>query len=143
MMSVDRRLGQRDALSIDPVTAKLASVLGTTVSRVDLLSGLAFAAVLEGVACLLWSLALKLRVTMVVTPSVVDATAPSHDAATHGHGVFDTPITPVETEVTRLARDVADGNVRATVSDIRRHLGCSQAKVTALRRQLAEHVTTP
>jgi hypothetical protein len=39
--------------------------------------------------------------------------------------------------VTRLIQDVAAGRVRPTVADIRRHLGCSQAKATRLRRQLA------
>ncbi|WP_429266594.1 hypothetical protein [Paraburkholderia sp. EB58] len=139
----DRRVGQRDALTVDPVTAKLAVVLGTTVSRVDLLSALAFAAVLEGVACLLWSLALRPPQPVVVTSAVIDTTTASHASVASGHSVVDTPVTPAETEVTRLARAIADGGVRATVSDIRRHLGCSQAKATALRRQLAEQASTP
>lgn len=57
--ATDRVTAQRDALLVDPVTARLAALLGTTTARVDLLTGLAFAAVLEGVACLLWSVALR------------------------------------------------------------------------------------
>ncbi|MFM0335030.1 hypothetical protein [Paraburkholderia fungorum] len=139
----DRRIEQRDALTADPVTAKLAVILGTTVSGVDVLSGLALAVVLEGVACLLWSLTLRPPQSVVVTPSVIDATSPGHDPVTPGRGVVDMPVTLAETEVMTLAREVAAGTVRATVSDIRRHLGCSQAKATTLRRQLAEQASTP
>jgi hypothetical protein len=44
----------------------------------------------------------------------------------------------VTDEVAQLARDIAAGRVRATVVDIRRHLGCSQARAVALRRLLVE-----
>jgi hypothetical protein len=55
----DRVTQQRDALLADPVASRLAALLGVTEERIDLLSGLAFAAVLEMVACLLWTLALR------------------------------------------------------------------------------------
>lgn len=55
----DRTKSQRDASLADPVTSRLAALLGTTTARVDLLSGMTFAAVLEGVACLLWTVALR------------------------------------------------------------------------------------
>jgi hypothetical protein len=139
----DRRIEQRDALTADPVTAKLAVVVGTTISRVDLLSGLAFAAVLEGVACLLWSLALRPPESTVAVPPVSGTTGSGHACVTPGHGFVTAPVTPADTEIARLARDVAAGKVRATVSDIRCHLGCSQAKAIALRRQLAEQASTP
>jgi hypothetical protein len=133
---------RRVALAVDPVTGRLAALLGTTVSRVDLLTGLAFAAVLEGVACLLWSVALRSRQTVVATSSVVDPAASGHKPVMSSHGIDDALVPLVETEVMRLAHDVAAGHVRATVSDIRRHLGCSQAKAIKLRRQLVEHTTT-
>ncbi|MCP3706805.1 hypothetical protein M3I54_07360 [Paraburkholderia sp. CNPSo 3274] len=63
----DRVTTQRDALLADPVTSRLAALLGTTTARVDLLSGLAFAAVLEGVACLLWTVALRQSPSVSVT----------------------------------------------------------------------------
>ncbi|SAL15508.1 hypothetical protein AWB69_00735 [Caballeronia udeis] len=138
----DRGAQRRDALMVDPVTGRLAALLGTTVSRVDLLSGLTFAAVLEGVACLLWSVELEPRQTTVTTPSVIAPVASGHEPITRSHGTVNAPVSPADTEVMRLARDVAAGSVRATVSDIRRHLGCSQAKATALRRQLSEHTAT-
>ena len=194
----DRVTAQRDALLADPVTARLAALLGTTVARVDLLSGLLFAAVLEGVACLMWTVALRssplpapaavitetapstvspfATVTDTTLPTVtldakvtamtgsrVTAVTPGHHDGTvshenvtpsHGrpagiHAPRDDPITPsraigsIDDDVTRLARDVTAGHVRPTVADIRRHLGCSQARAAALRRQLAERHVTP
>ena len=137
-------LGQkrRDALTLDPVTGRLAALLGTTVSRVDLLTGLAFAAVLESVACLLWSVALKPRQAAVATPPVADPAASGREPVMSSHGIDDVSVPPAETEVIRLARDVAAGNVRATVADIRRHLSCSQARAAVLRRQLGELSTS-
>lgn len=58
-VTVDRVTARRDALLADPVTSRLAALLDTTTARVDLLTGLIFAAVLEGVACLLWTVALR------------------------------------------------------------------------------------
>ncbi|WP_423380290.1 hypothetical protein [Burkholderia sp. LMG 32019] len=206
-VTADRVTAQRDALLADPVTARLAALLGTTTARVDLLTGLAFAAVLEGVACMLWSVALRSPLpkplpvvtgvassAVTVTPAVTEPTVttvtdtpnvtepavttvtdavgmtqpvvmpvtashedetvsrnsvtPSHDRTTTGHAPRDDPTTPLPTvdpiddHLSRLVQDVAAGLVRPTVADIRRHLGCSQARAAELRRQLAEHTST-
>jgi hypothetical protein len=156
----DRVTAQRDALRADPVTSRLATVLGTTTARVDLLSGLAFAAVLEGVACLLWTVVLRsshstepvVDVTRMTQPAAAAVTAVTsvHTSSTVGSqavtGSPETPDDPVpplsvtdaaEDDVSRLLREIDAGRVRATVVDIRRHLGCSQARAVALRRQLA------
>ncbi|MCX4146908.1 MULTISPECIES: hypothetical protein [Paraburkholderia] len=168
---------KRDALRADPVTPRLAALLGTTTARVDLLSGLAFAAVLEGVACLLWTVALRssplpAQATVVTPPAVaplpepvvdvprvtqpaVTAVTPDHalptvscETVSNSHEAPDDPLSPLpvadaaDVDVTQLARDIAAGRVRATVADIRRHLGCSQARAVALRRQLAERNVT-
>ena len=158
----DRTTVQRDALRADPVTSRLAALLGTTTARVDLLSGLAFATVLEGVACLLWTVALRsspipapVAAVTRISPSAVTAISSSHaaktvsrDVVTGRHSTPDNPVPPLpvndatDDQVTQLARDIAAGRVRPTVSDIRRHLGCAQAKAVALRRQLAERTVT-
>ncbi|PRH40736.1 hypothetical protein C6T65_19350 [Burkholderia vietnamiensis] len=187
--ATDRVTMQRDALLVDPVTARLAALLDTTTGRVDLLTGLGFAAVLEGVACLLWSVALRsplpvvtsdaaqaVTMTRAVTEPVVAAVTdaadmtpaavvpvtashadetvshnsatPSHGRTTGSHAPRDDPIAPlpvaaaIDDHLSRLARDVAAGLVRPTVADIRRHLGCSQARAAELRRQLADHDVT-
>lgn len=169
----DRVIAQRDALLADPVTSRLAALLGTTAARVEILSGLAFAAVLEGVACLLWTVALRpspitsavpnatlaavtpvAAVTTSMEPAVTDVTADkaakvvvrrttlnSHKTPTPPiDSLPDTAVT--EDDLTQLAQDVAAGQVRATVADIRRHLGCSQAKAATLRRQLTASKST-
>ncbi|WP_375335602.1 hypothetical protein [Burkholderia pseudomallei] len=165
----DRITARRDALLADPVTSRMAALLGVTTASVDLASGLMFAAVLEGVACLLWTVALRppplpAQVPLVTSPEVmptVSVTAATSHVATsvavghvgepvtpemaaRGHALSDDSITslpdrtPPGNEVTQLARAIAAGHVRPTVADIRRHLGCSQARAAALRRQLAD-----
>lgn len=197
----DRVMERYDAVRSDPVTSRLAPLLSTTVARVDLLSGLMFAAVLEGVACLLWTVALRPsslpaaaaavtgttstavtplqqhsedagdvtlpEVTPVasvstVTRLTVKAVAASHadrtvgsEAQSESRTVMenslaprDDPITPLPDgappggEVTQLAQAIAAGLLRPTVAEIRRHVGCSQARAAALRRQLTERNTT-
>lgn len=205
--AADRVTARQDALLADPVASRLAALLSTTTARIDLLTGLVFAAVLEGVACLLWTVALRLPLpkplsvvtgvtpaAVTVTPAVTqpivtpvteapnvtepvvtivtdaggmtqpgvmpvaashdDETAsrksmtPSPDRTTAGHAPRDDPIAPLPTaapiddHLSRLIQDVAAGLVRPTVADIRRHLGCSQARAAELRRQLAEHTST-
>ena len=178
----DRVTAQRDALLADPVTSRLAGLLGTSAPRIDLLSGLLFAAVLEGVACLLWMLTLEASPlpvpapvvsqstpnavvpvaaeTAVTEPGVTSAAAShvdesanhesvllSHDSTTHSRAPRDDPLSPLPDvgspgdDVARLLRDIAAGRLRPTVAEIRRHLGCSQAKAATLRRQLAARHT--
>lgn len=156
--SADDRAAERfDALVADPVTVRLAALLGTSVARVDLLSGLAFAAVLEGVACLLWTVTLRsAQAVTSLLPGVAPVTvghaevtanptpeSGSPQAKTERHAPVSEPVTPLpgseqsDPHVTQLARAVAAGQVRPTVAGIRRHLRCSQARAAALRRQLA------
>ena len=165
----DRATARRDALRADPVTSRLAALLGVPVSRIDLLFGSMFAAVLEGVACLLWAVALRPSSLPVAvgarTPEVatvagsVGTTPPTVKAVANSPPPPVTPVTeshpegapgretlstsppssasdPVDNQLTQLVRDIADGLVRPTVADIRRHLGCSQAKAVALRRRI-------
>ncbi|NKA75063.1 hypothetical protein GO284_04046 [Ralstonia solanacearum] len=162
-LAQDRTEERRDSLIADPVTARLAALLGTTATRVDLLSGLAFAAVLEGVACLLWAVTLQSRPPVPSVPATVAAVtvnhppvmashAPesgSHEAEEEGHAPVSAPVTPLpigeppDRAVTQLAQAIAAGQVRPTVSGIRRFLGVSQARAAALRRQLAALDSTP
>ncbi|WCM19761.1 hypothetical protein NDK50_20495 [Paraburkholderia bryophila] len=148
--NAERRVTTRD----DPVTARLATLCGIVATRLDLFAGLAFAIVLEGVACLLWWLALThpasesfvanrhgvahdvtadmAPVTTLAgspTPTTVQSTVPS---------VVKPTVTCPESDIARLRRDIESGAVKPTVAGIRQFLGCSQAKASALRRQLAD-----
>lgn len=171
----DRVTTRRETLRADPVTSRLAALLGVPISRIDLLFGVLFAAVLEGVACLLWTVALRSPLPAVTeasasavtdatyatqpvvttsTASHIDGTANSetrtvsrgNTGRSHGPRIdSSTPLPtadPIDSHLTQLARDIAAGLVRPTVADIRRHLGCSQAKAATLRRQLSASKST-
>ncbi|MCK4125267.1 hypothetical protein HFK83_23215 [Ralstonia pseudosolanacearum] len=143
----DRAEERRDSLVADPVTARLAALLGMTATRIDLLSGLAFAAVLEGVACLLWTLTLRSRPPVPITSTVAAShePKPERDEPETGSHVPVTPLPATESvdpDAMRLAQAVAAGQVRPTVADIRSYLGCSQARAIALRRRLAMLTST-
>ena len=161
----DRVTAQRDALLADPVTSRLAPLLDVTAARLDLLSGMSFAVVLEGLACLLWTVALRPSPTSAIPVATLPVIAPVAAVTTSTERAVTTvtardrakvigrPVAPqrrgmpatvasstgtevTDDELTRLAQAIAAGQVRATVADIRRHLGCSQAKAATLRRQL-------
>ncbi|WP_369050905.1 hypothetical protein [Burkholderia gladioli] len=104
----DRVTAQRDALLVDPVTSRLAALLGVTTGRIDLLSGLMFAAVLEGVACLLWTVVLRSSVTEAESPdtgvtspvvrtvtTAADATRPAVATVTDVTGLDQPKVPPV------------------------------------------------
>jgi hypothetical protein len=145
---VDRAAALRDAQRDDPVTVRLGVWLGTTATQVDLLSGMAFAGVLEGIACLFWFLAFQTRTPVVSTivPLPTPPVTASNEAVTPSHAPTIETVTShddqndSESEVAQLAHDIAAGRVRATVADIRRYLGCSQARAAALRRQFSASV---
>lgn len=152
----DRVGSRRDDLRADPVTGRLAGWLGVQRSRLDLLTGLLMAAVLEGVACFCWVLALDSgkqpheRSSRETTPCKSDA--PRHESegiairdplpVDVGAALDSDPVTLAVTEAVagdreRVAAEIAAGRVRCTVADIRRFLGCSQTRAMALRRELA------
>ncbi|EMD9441680.1 hypothetical protein VXE32_005736 [Burkholderia cepacia] len=136
----DSNASHRDAARDDPVTARLTTRRGVADARLELLASLAFAAVLESTACLLWWIALLSQDTSSVTDRrdpVPAVTADLSDVTT-----ADAPPAPVmtkpESEVTKLRRDIEAGLLRPTVASIRKYLGCSQAKAAALRKLVIE-----
>jgi hypothetical protein len=138
----------------DPVTARLASLCGIADTGLDLFAGLAFAAVLEGVACLLWWIAL---IPQARESSVADRHRGAHDVTVGTTPVTTLPRSPApaavqstapsvvqptgplpDYDIARLLRDIQSGAVKPTVAGIRQHLGCSQARASAIRRQVAD-----
>jgi hypothetical protein len=147
----DRVAAQRDGARSDPVTARLAAMIGIEPARVDLLAGMAFALTLECVACFCWMLALHVREPATARESNYQPMGfyqrPQSEEASSNEAVTDAtvddgaPVAQSErivSDVEQLAQHVAAGTLRATVADIRRHLGCSQQKALALRRQLLD-----
>lgn len=147
----DRADERHDSVRVDPVSSRLAALLGMTAVWVDLLSGLAFAAALEGVACLLWFVALRQPMPPEDVPLDIPHTStvgPNQEPQPGGPECLVKVATPkfrsapvshdgTEGDLTRLRKAVATGELRPTVTGIRQHLGCSQARALALRRMLA------
>jgi len=143
----DRMERMRDSVRDDPFTVRLATWMGATTAQVNLLLGLSVATVLEGVASLCWYVGLAGRApetiaTAASAKEVAPMIARGHDPVVSGTTPSDTagvpPVIAPEPDscVERLGRDVAAGLLRPTVTGIRRHLHCSQAKAVALRQQL-------
>ncbi|CAJ3454944.1 putative twin-arginine translocation pathway signal protein [Burkholderia pseudomallei] len=148
--NAEHRMTARD----DPVTARLAMFCGISQARLDLFAGLGFAAVLEGLSCLLWWLALAPPaqespitnrhgvthdVTTEMPPVTILAQSPSPTTIQSiVPPVIQPTVTLPESDLARLRQDIESGAVKPTVAGIRRHLGCSQGKASALRRQLAD-----
>ncbi|WP_334032903.1 hypothetical protein [Burkholderia gladioli] len=130
----------------DPVTARLAGLSGIGEAQLDLAAGLGFAAVLEGLACLLWWIALApVTIRPVGTtghPRARRTVSPPTAVTLPRHAVTPPPAQPSRhrnaDDIEQLRRDIDSGAVKPTVTGIRRHLGCSQAKASALRRQLVK-----
>lgn len=150
----DDNAGHRVTAHDDPVTARLAMFCGIPEAQLDLFAGLGFAAVLEGLACLFWWVALvpqapqssvtdRHAVARDVTVEIASVTTPVQSPAmTTVRSTVPTVVQPTvtlpESDLAKLRRDVESGAVKPTVAGIRQHLGCSQAKASALRRQLAD-----
>lgn len=135
----DSNASHRDAARHDPVTARLAALRGVKDTRLDLYVSLAFAAVTESTACLMWWIALLPHGTSPVTDRrdpIPAVTTDVSDVTTADVPIVASvpAVTEPETEVTKLRRDIEAGLVRPTVASIRQYLGCSQARAAALRK---------
>ncbi|MFL9936368.1 hypothetical protein P0D88_46930 [Paraburkholderia sp. RL18-103-BIB-C] len=137
----DSGTAARAAAMADPVTGALTA-FGLPVAHADLIAGLAFAAMLEGVACFAWLLAL--RPTDVTEVAVTPAQYASHAApvtevtdASNPVAAIQSPATEQPDDVTRVITAIGAGQLRGTVMEIRKFLGCSQATAAAVRKQIA------
>ncbi|WNC90909.1 hypothetical protein RI103_06860 [Paraburkholderia sp. FT54] len=137
----DSAAAARAAAMADPVTGALTA-FGLPVAHADLIAGLAFAAVLEGVACFAWLLAL--RPAEVAGIAATPVTQGSHAVPVTAVTDSSNAVAPVESpetespdDVTRVREAVAAGTLRATVTEIRKFLGCSQTKAADIRKQVA------
>lgn len=145
----DRAAAARAAVLADPVTVAVTTY-GVPPARFDLVTGLAFAVVLEAVACFCWLLALGAAPVTEnrVTPaqqgshatSVARVTAPSNavtPAVTEAPPAgAEPPDDLLQKHVTRARDGIATGAVRATVRDLQKYLGVAQKTATAVRKQL-------
>ncbi|RQV39141.1 hypothetical protein DF027_21390 [Burkholderia cenocepacia] len=146
----DRVTDKRDSMARDPMTAALG------LSSVVI--GMLFAAVLEGVACLCWTLALSPIDRVTVEPATVPETEPRIEPvtqpapATTGAPGIEVAAKPAETatatkpappsvaDLERARAAVEANQLRATVIEIRKFFGCSQTRAAAIAKQLKQPV---
>ncbi|WP_233869286.1 hypothetical protein [Paraburkholderia adhaesiva] len=145
----DRAAAARTAALADPVTGAMTA-FGMSAARADLVTGVVFAGVLEAVACFSWLLALRpatvtRTVTEIpVTPAqqgsntlpVTAAIPISAPVTAESAPLLKLPVVEQADDVTRVTAAVTTGELRATVTEIRKFLGCSQARAAAVRKQL-------
>ncbi|WP_322009270.1 hypothetical protein [Paraburkholderia sp. J12] len=141
----DRATAARVAARVDPVAGALTA-FGLPTASADLIAGLAFAGVLEAVACFAWLLAL--RPVAVTTPVAETAGTPAQQGShvkvtapvtteSHVTAPVALPVVVVQTDdLTRVREAVTAGTLRATVTEIRKFLCCSQSRAAAVRKQL-------
>lgn len=148
----DHAIAERDSVARDPMTAALG------LSSVVI--GMLFAAVLEGVACLCWTLALspvnrvtvepvtapetKRRIEPVgqTTPATTAAPCAGVTAEPAGTQKATNPAPPSapDAALDRARAAVEANQLRATVIEIRRFLGCSQSRAAAIAKQLKQPI---
>ncbi|KWA10683.1 hypothetical protein [Burkholderia territorii] len=148
----DRVTDKRDSMARDPMTAALG------LSSVVI--GMLFAAVLEGVACLCWTLALapvepttaepatnpetERRIEPVTQPAPTTAGAQCTEVtaqpAEKTTATKPAPPSAPDAALERARTAVEANQLRATVIEIRRFLGCSQSRAAAIAKQLKQPV---
>ncbi|MEW9586517.1 hypothetical protein [Paraburkholderia sp. DGU8] len=138
----DSAAAARAAAMADPVTGALTA-FGLPVAHADLIAGLVFAAVLEGVACFAWLLALRPAVLteIAVTPVLLESHAQSVTPVTESSNAVTTleaDDTGSQGDVTRVRAAVESKGLRPTVNEIRKYLGCSQTRAAAVRKRIAQ-----
>lgn len=143
----DRTMRLRDAMRADPVAAQLSVMTGIDTGRLNLIFGLIYAIVLDGIGMLGWHFALSWRrhdgrtgrFSSVAIGNGIgsDPRAAEVDSDADGRATRSTLPSDADVQLAQFMRDVADGNVKLTVAGIRNYLGCSQQKAAKLRRELA------
>lgn len=131
---------RREALRADPVAFPVASWLGTTQGRLELVIGFASAVVLEGAAILAW--------TFVAVALGRDA-GRSVTVPAHAHGAPEpNPVAEVESGLAvmseedqlldRIRTAIVAGELKPTQNSIRHFLRCGQPKAGKLNRLYLE-----
>jgi hypothetical protein len=118
----------------DPITKGISSVTGMSHQSVTLLISMVTAALLEIVGMVLWRVALRPEPVRVAAHAVITPPEPE-PVANLPEPV--TTTTPTPTDTIQFLRDaVAMGDIKPTVTGIRRYLGCSQSRASEVRRSL-------
>lgn len=148
----DRVTDKRDSMARDPMTAALG------LSSVVI--GMMFAAVLEGVACLCWTLALAPVDRITIEPATAPETERRTEPATHSAptttaapdieaaakpaeattATKPAPPSASDADFERARAAIEANQLRATVIEIRKFLECSQSRAAAIAKLLKQPV---
>jgi hypothetical protein len=157
-LDVEREMTERDSAARDHVTDKRDSVARDPMTAALGLSsvaiGMLFAAVLEGVACLCWTLALSPAGRVTVEPVTAPPTERRIEPVTQPAPAIEVGAKPTETatatkpappsapesDLERARAAVEANQLRATVIEIRKFFGCSQSRAAAIAKQLKQPV---
>jgi len=149
--------------AVDPVTQKVAEVLGVTEAQVSVVIGLTLALLLELIGAVLWFEALRgepekvmaaaggsneeIGVTQPVTKIVTPAVTQSVTTESITHFTFENQkesnatqfqeSNEEDSEFESLKLAIQTGKAKSTVSGIREFLGCSQTKAMEIRRAIS------
>ena len=134
----------------DPVTVRLAEVTGYSDGTLAVVIGMTFSVLIELVGALLWYEALRhtdrgeSQSWSIKTADVTESVTSPVEAVTGLIKTEDPVIAGTFAVTTELSGQVAPvinaikiGQCRPTVAGIRKYLGCSQARASELRRELA------
>jgi hypothetical protein len=147
----DRAAAERTSAMADPVGGVLTA-LGLPIAHADLVAGLAFAAVLEGVACFAWLLAIRphvrpevalapveqpLHTEPVVSAAPVHAVAPTLKSVADTRQALHSTAIDEQDEVIEVKTRAANG-LRSTLNTMRQSTGRFQATVAARFKQIAK-----
>lgn len=129
----DRQDELKETLRDDPVTMRLANWSGVTVMQMGLVRSFLFSAILEGVACWCWYIALQIRDSSVSEPAMQIVTAVTE--LTKVDTVDDPPpLSESDSKIEELIREVRAGRLKLTVNSVRAYCRCAQKRATELKR---------
>jgi hypothetical protein len=131
--TVTQQQKRQDIAQNNPVLGRLAEWSNVTITNLELLLGMIFSLVLEGVACFCWYLVLGHRdpylTHSVTAPVVVTEGVP--DASHIGQM---TSAQQYDDQIDELVQLVRSGHIRLTVASIRQYFRCAQGKAADLKR---------
>lgn len=133
----DRNAALRATLRADPVALPVASWLGTTEHRLELIIGLAYAAVLEGAAVMGWALVLVASGRVMgadLIPSNRGSGMPDLDPKVETD-LGRTVVSEDDQLLEQIHSAVVAGEIKPTQDSIRKFLRCAQPKAGNLNRQ--------
>ena len=139
-LAQDRMESRRIAARDDPVITRLAGSLGVAIASVGLVMGFLFSVSLEGLGCFCWYLWSQRHDRPVTYPVIETVTErlqrdPVETAATARDMQ---PRSELEVLAEKVKSEIEAGRVCCTVTAIRAHLQCGQAKAASIRRLIAD-----